>query len=376
MKIFILVNSILLFASLTSHAQTAYISTNGNGNGYSNNAAASISQLNNLLADPLINRIELQPGLYKQTDALYLNNGDHPIEIIGIQRATFTSNFNYYSGSNSGIVIARSNITFKNISFLNTRHCFRIKSNTVNNITLEDITANNTMSCVEIDYNATKVISDISINNLTSLGYYKAGVRINGTKTRNISITNSVFDGLTSSLDLERSCYISGISIAGLAKNILIDNVSIANNIGGIENCGSYQQGDGIMINTGTSNIAIKNTIISNSRDADLDIKGENVTLENITSSSGKEARYNFKLWNNNYTCTNCYINSANASAIQAINAQVTFVDSTFKVSEDSHLCDMRNYNVNNATVDFESSNFSYYGDLTFKPHQLSECDK
>jgi len=375
MKKFILINSVLLLTSFASQAQTAYISTVGSGNGYSENSPASIYQLNNLLADPLIDRVELQPGLYKQTDALFLSNGDHPVEVVGSQRATFTSNFNYYSGSNSGIVIARSNITFKNISFLNTRHCFRIKSNNVNNISLEEITANNTMSCVEIDYNATKAISDISINNLTSLGYYKAGIRINGTNTSNISITNSVFDGLASSLDSERSCYISGISIAGLAKDILIDKVSIANNIGGIENCGSYQQGDGIMINTGTNNIVIKNTIISNSKDADLDIKGENVTLENITSTSGKEARYNFKLWNNNFTCTDCYISSANSSAIQAINAQVTFVNSTFRINENSHLCDMVNYNIEDATVDFKRSNFSYYGDLTFQPHQLSECE-
>ncbi|WP_024612044.1 hypothetical protein [Pseudoalteromonas sp. TB64] len=375
MKKFILINSVLLLTSFISQAQTAYISNVGGGNGYSNNDPASIEQLNNLLEDPLIDRIELQSGIYKQTDALYLYKGEHPVEIVGLNKVTLSSNYNYYSGSNSGIVIGRSNISFENISFLNTRHCFRIKSTNVNNINLESITANNTMSCIEIDNNATESISDISINNLQSLGYYKAGVRINGTNTSNISITNSVFDGLASSDDSERSCYISGISIAGLAKDILIDKVSIANNIGGIENCGSYQQGDGIMINTGTSNIIIKNTIISNSKDADLDIKGENVTLENITSTSGKEARYNFKLWNNNFTCTDCYVSSANDSAIQAINAQVTFVNSTFKVNEDSHLCDMRNYNVDDATVDFKSSNFSYYGDLTFQPHQLSECE-
>lgn len=375
MKKFILINSAFFLTSFFAHAQTAYVSTTGSGNGYSLNSPAPLSQLNSLLADTAIDRIELQPGLYKQTDALYLSNGEHPIEIVGLNRTTFTSNFNYYSGSNSGIVISRSNVKFKNISFLNTRHCFRIKSNDVNNVSLENISANNTMSCVEIDYNATKNITNISINNLKSIGYYKAGVRINGTNTSGVSITNSVFDGLTSTSDLERSCYISGISIAGLAKNILIDNVSIANNIGRIENCDSYQQGDGIMINTGTSDIVIKNTIISNSKDADLDIKGENVILENITSTSGKEARYNFKLWNNSFTCTNCYISSANNSAIQAINAQVTFINSTFKVKEDSHLCDMRNYHVEDSTVDFKTSNFSYYGDIDFRPHQLAECE-
>ncbi|MBB1350452.1 MULTISPECIES: hypothetical protein [unclassified Pseudoalteromonas] len=372
-KIFILPILSLFVTNL--QAETAYISSDGSGSGYSESNPASIFRLNTLLNDTSIDVIELQAGTYKQDDALFINTGNHPVEVIGTERVVFTSDFNYYSGGNSGFVIARSNLTFKNIAFLNTRHCFRFKNNEVSNIVIDDISANNTMSCIEIDYNATESISNISINKLKSLGYYKAGIRINGQNTKNINITNSIIDGLAMSSDLERSCYITGVSISGPVSDILIDNLSISNNIGRIENCGSYQQGDGIMINADAKDILIKNTIISNSKDADLDIKGQNVTLERITSSGGKEARYNLKLWNNEFTCTECYINPANESAIQAINAQVKMVNSTIKVDETSRLCDMRNYSIDNASVDFYSSKFSYYGNLSFKPSQLSSCE-
>ena len=106
MKKFILINSVLLLTSFISQAQTAYISNVGGGNGYSNNDPASIEQLNNLLEDPLVDRIELQPGIYKQTDALYLYKGEHPVEVVGLNKVTLSSNYNYYSGSNSGIVLA------------------------------------------------------------------------------------------------------------------------------------------------------------------------------------------------------------------------------------------------------------------------------
>lgn len=375
MKKIIFINLILIITSFYNQAQTAYISPTGSGNGNTPSSSAPLGQLNNLLGDPEISKVEMQPGIYKQTDSLYLNEGIHPVEVVGLNRVVLSSNYNYYSGSNSGIVLARSNITFKNISFLNTRHCFRFKDKYVTNVTLEAISANNTMSCIEIDYNATKSISNIKINKLKSLGYYKAGIRINGKVTHDVSITNSIFDGLASSGDIERSCHITGISVSGFAKDILIDNVSIANNIGGIENCGHYQQGDGIMINSNVTNVSIKDTVISNSKDADLDIKGKNVSLESITSSSGMDGRYNIKLWNNEFVCNDCYINSANESVIQAINAKVEFVNSTFRVNERSRLCDMRDYSKQPPSVRFTDSSFSYYGDITFIPFGLSECE-
>ena len=118
-------------------------------------------------------------------------------------------------------------------------------------------------------------------------------------------------------------------------------------------------------------NVSIINTVVSNSKDADFDLKGENTTLQNITSSSGKEARYNLKLWNNEYTCTNCYINSANVNAVQAIDSQVTFMGSTFKVKESSKLCDLRNYNRSDTRIKFSNSQYSLNGDLSYIPFSL-----
>lgn len=369
---------ILTMFTLSGHtsAQTAYISNNGSGSGYSINQPASIYDINNLLSDTRLDTIKLQPGIYKQTDALYITQGTHPVEIIGEQGVIFSSNYNYAPGDNSGIVVARSNLSFKNMNFLNTRYCFRFKDISVQNILIESITAHNTMSCIDFDSNITANVSNILINDIKSLGYHKAGVRVNGRTPNNISITNSVFDGLASSNETERSCHIAGIIISGATRDILIQNVSIANNIGGVDNCGSYQQGDGIVINADVKNVSIINTVVSNSKDADFDLKGENTTLQNITSSSGKEARYNLKLWNNEYTCTNCYINSANVNAVQAIDSQVTFMGSTFKVKEDSKLCDLRNYNRSDTQIKFSNSQYSLNGDLSFIPKQVINCEQ
>ena len=374
MKNFIILASITLF-SFTSQANTAYISPDGSGNGYTSNSPASISNLNNLLSDSSLDKINLLPGNYSQTDALILNQGDHPIEVVGVNNVTFSSNYNFYSGSNSGFVIARSNISFKNLSFLNTRYCFRFKNNNVENVNIENINAYNNSSCIEFDSNIEKHVSNISINNLKSMGYYKAGIRIDGSDTHNVSISNTILDGLATSTESERDCFISGILINGYSKDILIDNVSISNNIGGIEGCRSYQQGDGIVSNKNTSNIVINNTVISNSRDADLDLKGKNITLNKIKSLSGNEARYNLKLWDNEFTCTECYINTANVSALIAFDSQITLVDSTIKVDESARLCDIRFLNTSTTAIDFINTNFPYHGDIVYQPSNLAQCE-
>ena len=369
---------ILLFLILNStltQSQTVYIAPTGNGHGYSVDTPAHISKINQLLMDTDVNKVNILPGIYQQNDALYLNGGNHHVEVIGIGEVTFRSDFNYYSGGNSGLVIARSNISFENISFLNTRYCFRFKNNSVSNVSFDRINALNTSTCIEFDYNLDKTVTDISINELNSIGYYKSGIRINGTKTQNISITNTVIDGLSTSTEEERDCHISGLIISGKSKNIFLDKVSIFNNIGRVDNCGSYQQGDGIVVNSGAQNISINNTTVSNSRDADFDIKGSDVTLNRIKSLAGKETRYNLKLWFNSFTCDECYINAANSSVIQAIGSTVRLTDSTIRIKETSKICDIR-YNDNNAsTVRFTNSVFLLDGQFNdILPH-LEQCN-
>lgn len=362
-------------ASFLASAQTAFISPDGTGSGYDEKAPAQLTQLNTLLSDSNIDKIQLLPGVYTQTNALYLISGTHPVEVIASSRVVISSDYNFYSGGNSGIVLLRSNISFENITFLNTRYCFRFKNIQLSNVTINNIKAFNTMSCIDFDSNITQPISNININNLNALGYYKAGIRINGTLTSGVTVTNTTLDGSAASKDIERSCHIAGISISGTVKDTILDNIAVSNNIGGIENCGSYQQGDGIIINSEVENVIISNTVISNSRDADLDLKGKNIILKNITSSAGKETRYNFKLWGNDFNCDNCYINAASSSAIQAIDAKVTLIDSTLKLNEESKLCDLINRKETNTKVHFLSSNFSYYGDISFTPPQISQCE-
>ncbi len=366
---------LVLSVNLSAFAQTAYISPNGTGSGYYKNSPAQLAQLNNLLSDSNIDKIQLLAGVYTQTNALYLSSGTHPVEVYASNRVVISSDYNFYSGSNSGIVILRSNISFENITFLNTRYCFRFKNIQLSNVTINNIKAFNTMSCIDFDSNITKPVSNININNLDALGYYKAGIRINGSLTSGVTVTNTMLDGSAASKDIERSCHIAGISISGGVKDTTIENIKISNNIGGVENCGNYQQGDGIIINSEVENVIISNAVISNSRDADLDLKGKNITLRNISSSAGKETRYNFKLWGNDFICENCYVNSASSYVIQAIDAGVKLIDSTLKLNEESQLCDLINRETTSSKVSFQSSNFSYYGNIRFTPPQLSECE-
>lgn len=366
--------SLFLF-SFSAIANTAFISPDGMGNGYSANSPTSISNLNSLLSDTHLDKIMLLPGIYSQEDAYVINQGEHPIEIAGLNNVTFSSNYNSNSGSNSGFVIARSNLTFRNVSFLNTRYCFRFKNNEVYNVNIENINAYNNSSCIEFDSNLNKPVSGININNLKSVGYYKGGIRVDGENTSKINISNTILDGLSTAEDHEKDCHIAGILLNGSSQDIVIDNVSISNNIGRIEGCRSYQQGDGIISNKDTKNISITNVVISNSRDADLDLKGENVVLEKIKSLSGKDARYNLKLWDHDFTCSECYINNANTSALIAIDSHITLVDSTIKVSETTRLCDLRYKNTTGTKIDFVNTNFPYYGDLVYQPHNLGQCD-
>lgn len=365
----------LIINSTLTQSQTVYIAPSGNGDGYFVDTPAHINKLNQLIMDTDVKKVNILPGIYQQNDALYLNGGNHHVEVTGIGKVTFRSDFNYYSGGNSGLVIARSNISFENISFLNTRYCFRFKNNSVSNVSFDRINALNTSTCIEFDYNLDKAVTDISINELNSIGYYKSGIRINGTNTQNISITNTIIDGLSTSTEEESDCHISGLIISGQSKNIFLDNISISNNIGRVNNCGSYQQGDGIIVNSRAQNISINNTTVSNSRDADFDIKGSDVTLNRIKSLSGKETRYNLKLWFNSFTCDECYIDSANASIIQAIGSNVRLINSTLRIKETSKICDIRHIENNALNVRFKNSVFLLDGQFTEISTHLEQCN-
>ncbi|MCQ8876511.1 hypothetical protein NQT69_00455 [Pseudoalteromonas shioyasakiensis] len=366
----------LLFSSTISVAGTGFISPNGTGNGYSIDKPASINSVNTLLSDPNLDTIKLMPGTYIQEDAIYLRGGSHDIQVIGDEQVIFSGDYNFTPEGNAGFVIARSNISFENLQFLNTRYCFRFKNYNVTNVKIDKITAHNTMSCIDFDSNITATVENIVVNNVKSLGYFKSGVRINGKTPRNISITNSIFDALASSSEETKSCHITGISVSGFVEDILIKNVTITNNIGAITNCGEYQQGDGVMVNADASNVSIVNTVVGNSKDADFDIKGKNTTLLDVTSLSGKEARYNMKLWNNDFTCKNCYIHIANINAIQAIDAKVNFMNSTFKVNDHIEICDLRNYTDAISSVTFANSHYSSYGELSIIPEHVDNCIK
>lgn len=344
MKNFVFILFFLGVANL-SYANTVYVSSDGTGDGYDIERPANLSDLNGFLADASIANIILKSGIYYQNNYLSVSQGSHPVKISGLGNVIITSDYNSGSGGSSGFIVARSNINFENIKFINTQYCFRFKNNTVSNVNIDRVYAHNTMSCVDFDSGISEVVSNITINELTTLAYHKSGIRINGDTPTNISITNSKIDGLDSNIDSKKDCHITGISVSGKAKDIHIENVSISNNIGGSVGCGSYQQGDGIVINSDVADVTIKNVLVSNSRDADLDIKSQSTILEEVTSLSGDNNRHNLKLWYNDFSCKNCYIKANKPNAIQAIGSRVEFVDSVFEVSDVSKLCDLRERN-------------------------------
>lgn len=375
MKIFkysLLVSS--LFITNNAIANTAYISNTGTGDGYSEEMPASLSNVNKLLSDESISKIVLKAGLYEHHDAIYILSGSTPVSIVGEGRVVLSSDYDYITGGNSGVMLARSNIKFENINFLNTRYCFRFKNNPVENIQLRNINAHNIMSCIEVDSNVSQTIRNIKIAELNVVGYYKAGMRLNGESTSDIQVHDSSFDAMESSPDEHRDCHITGISISRGVSNVAISGVNISNNIGRAAGCGSYQQGDGILINSGVDEIRITDTTISNSKDADFDIKGSNVSLTKVTSSSGTQGRYNFKLWNNDFSCIDCYVNTSQLVMTQAINSSLTFIDSTIRIREDSHICDIRDDTDTDKGIAFENTSFSLNGDINVTPKNVASC--
>ncbi|CAD2223183.1 exported hypothetical protein [Pseudoalteromonas sp. 3J6] len=338
-----LIFTILFFLFVKfSYANTAYISSDGVGDGYDIERPANLSELNRILTDPNIDNITLKAGTYYQTDTLFISQGVNPVKVSGEGNVIITSDYHNGSGGSSGFIVARSNISFANINFNNTRYCFRFKNYTAENVSIEHIRAHNTMSCVEFDSGILANVSNIKINELTSIAYYKAGIRINGDTPKNITISNSRIDGSTLNLDSKKDCHVAGISVSGSTKNINIHDVSISNNIGGSSNCGTYQQGDGIVVNSEVSGLSIKNVLVSNSRDADFDIKSQHTNLEQIISLSGANNRHNLKLWYSNYSCRDCYIKASKANSIQAIGSKIEFIDSVFEVSDILKVCDLR----------------------------------
>ena len=236
MKNFVFILFFLGVANL-SYANTVYVSSDGTGDGYDIERPANLSDLNGFLADASIANIILKSGIYYQNNYLSVSQGAHPVKISGLGNVIITSDYNSGNSGSSGFIVARSNISFDNIKFINTQYCFRFKEGSVSNVNIDRIYAHNTMSCVDFDKNDSAAFSNITINELTTLAYHKAGIRING-KPKNISITNSKIDGLNSNIDSTKDCHITGISVSGKTRDINIENVSISNNVGGSVDCG------------------------------------------------------------------------------------------------------------------------------------------
>lgn len=257
----------------------------------------------------------LSPGVYQLNKPLQLNSPD--VRLIGNGDVTFEG-----AGSIQGLVLSHSNIDIENITFRDVRNCVTVKKQShVSNINIRDVVANNVHDCILIDRSIDSTVKNWTISDLKVTNYYRSAVRIAGVGTQRIVLSNFSFNGGES----EGYCWKGGIQVYEKASHIDIFNGHILNNIGG---CGEgYPQGDGIEIDDkdgAPHNIYIENVVVKNSRDGNFDLKGRNIYLKNVTSSSSGFTKVGYKLWNYDYICENCSLDGKFQLPIELNKASLT----------------------------------------------------
>lgn len=257
----------------------------------------------------------LAPGIYQLIKPLQIISPD--VRLIGNEEVIFEG-----GGTGHGLVLGHSNIDISNISFRDIRNCVTVKKQSyVSNISITGITANNVHDCILIDRSIDSTVKNWTISDLKVTNYYRSAVRIAGVGTQRIVLSNFSFNGGES----EGYCWKGGIQVYEKASHIDIFNGHILNNIGG---CGEgYPQGDGIEIDDkdgAPHNIYIENVVVKDSRDGNFDLKGREIYLKNVTSSSSGFTKVGYKLWNYDYICENCSLDGKFQLPIELNKASLT----------------------------------------------------
>lgn len=239
----------------------------------------------------------LSPGVYRLNEPLQIKSPN--VRLIGNGEVFFEGTEDV-----QGLILGHSNIDIENISFRNIRSCVSVKKQShVSNINIRNIVANNVHDCILIDRSIDSTVKNWTISDLKVTNYYRSAVRIAGVGTQRIILTDFTLNGGHS----EGYCWKGGIQIYEEASHIDIFNGHILNNVGG---CGEgYPQGDGIEIDDkdgAPHDIFIEKVVVKNSTDGNFDLKGRNIYLKNVTSSSSGFTKVGYKLWNYEYVCENC----------------------------------------------------------------------
>lgn len=340
----------LPLAAMESKATTYFVSPDGQGalNGSSESNAMPFAKTKELISELEGSaKLILLSGIYKLTDTVVLRSPSTNDVLIleGRDNAVIQGNFNFSdtTGTNSGLRLHTGNIIVRGLDFQNTGFCIKAnKTSVVSQVLIENIDAQDVHSCILVDRDSEQAVNHWIIKNSRIKGYYRVGIRLAGNQSRDFLLDNVQIDGAHTQGKSE--CFKSGIQILGSVANVDIRNSSVANNIG---TCGEdYQQGDGIEADhkDGTpTNINLDKVYISNSGDAELDLKADHVTMSNIVVQGGDKSRYAFKVWAyKNYECTNCYAHGLHKAYINLNQASMTFHASVFANSTPVHACDLR----------------------------------
>lgn len=336
---------------LEAKATTYYVSVTGAGtqDGSSEANALPYSRMQPFIRDQKASaKIIMLPGEYITPDAMILVSPtvNDVLVIEGRSGAVIRGDFTFTGegSADSGLRLHSGNIIVRGLDFKNVGFCVKAnKSSVVSQVLIENIRAFDVHSCILVDRDSQQPVTRWIVRNSQIKGYYRAGLRLAGSKSRDFLVDHLDIDGNNTASKSE--CFKSGIQIFNTINNITIRNTSIANNVG---TCGEedYQQGDGIEMDhkDGTpNNIRLENVRISNSGDAEMDLKADNVKMYNVTIEGGDFSRYAFKVWGyKTYECTNCFVYGMRKAYVNLNKASMAFHTSVFANGWPLHPCDLR----------------------------------
>jgi hypothetical protein len=299
----------------------------GNGNGDSWANAASILQLNDMIAAAGPGGtvyIRADAGSYAFTeDRVRINNGGKvgsPVTVIGVDRnlapmrATIVGSrtawtlptdpetvTNVRDWSVGGyIFILRSGadyLTFKYFDFQRAGQPFHLAGSTHRGITVGDCNAYNFQRFFEHDPATSHI--DTILRNITGTGFSKTAIRIRGDSHKvlleDITLNSGRQDGHN---------FATGVECNETAHDITMRRVTVTNcHDTRYSNPDRFWNGDGFASELGNYNIYREDCTSSGNTDAGYDDKGTNVTHVNCTASDNK---VNYKFWGPSTTNINC----------------------------------------------------------------------
>ena len=299
----------------------------GNGTGDSWANAASIWQLNDLIAAAGAGGtvyVRADAGSYSFGDErVRITNGGRvgsPVTIAGVDRdlarmkATLVGNRtswtlpagpeavtnvkNWSVGGDVFILRAGADyLTFTHFDFQRTGQPFHLAGSTHRGITISDCNAYNFQRFFESDPATSHI--DTILRNITGTGFSKTAIRIRGDShnvlLEDIALNSGRQDGHN---------FATGVECNDTAHDITMRRVTAANcHDTRNSNPDKFWNADGFASELGNYNIYREDCTSSGNTDAGYDDKGNNVTNVNCTASSNK---VNYKFWGPSTTNVNC----------------------------------------------------------------------